>query len=123
MSFDGSEFLLLAQELAGKKKGVSTEEARLRSAISRAYYAAFLEARRFLRKRGTPGIFGRQAHDNVINALLNDADPNYQSAGADLDVLRTLRRQADYGDGFTGLPVFTSNALKLAEGIIKTLTT
>jgi uncharacterized protein (UPF0332 family) len=123
MSFDGSDFLLLAQELAGKKQGVSTEEARLRSAISRAYYAAFLEARRFLRKRGTRITFSSKAHDDVINTLLNDADPNYQSLGADLDLLRTLRRQADYGDSFTGLAVFTSNALKLAESIIKTLAT
>ena len=49
MNFDWSEYLNLAQELAGRPTSLSNEEARLRSAISRAYYAAFCKARNHLR--------------------------------------------------------------------------
>ncbi len=50
MSFDWSEYLNLAQELAGKATTPASQEAKLR-AISRAYYAAFVQARNFLRDR------------------------------------------------------------------------
>ena len=122
MSFDGSEFFDLAQELAGKKKSISTEEARLRSAISRSYYAAFLEARRFLRnKRGRRVPLSSLAHQDVQDEFLNDPDPLYQQVGSDLGRLHTLRKQADYGDGFTGLSAFTNMALQLAKSIISTV--
>ena len=122
MSFDGMGILDLAQELAGKKAGVSTEEARLRSAISRAYYAAFLTARKFLRnKRGARVPISPTAHQDVKDALLNDPDPQYQNTGAKLEILHTLRKQADYGDAFTGLPSLTTSALRIAQEIISAL--
>lgn len=44
MNFDWEEYFNLAKELAG-----TTEEAKLRSAVSRAYYSAFCLARNYLR--------------------------------------------------------------------------
>ena len=44
MKFDWEEYFNLAKELAG-----TTEEAKLRSAVSRAYYSAFCLARNYLR--------------------------------------------------------------------------
>lgn len=124
MSFDGSEFLDLAKELAGKKQSISIEEARLRSAISRAYYAAFWEARKFLQKKhGERLPYKGQAHGLMKDFFVNHSDPNYQSIGGDLDVLLNLRRQADYGWQFTGLSTFADNAIQLAETIVKTLKT
>ena len=41
MSFDWSEYLDLARELALQGSAPSLSEARVRAAISRAYYAAF----------------------------------------------------------------------------------
>ncbi|MDF0552110.1 hypothetical protein [Kamptonema sp. UHCC 0994] len=49
MKFNWSEYLALAQQLAGKSQISATQESRLRSAISRAYYAAFIQARNYLR--------------------------------------------------------------------------
>ena len=49
MSFDYIDYLYLAQELVGQTPPQAAQpEAKLRSAISRAYYAAFLKARAFL---------------------------------------------------------------------------
>lgn len=49
MSFNWSEFLGLAQELAGHEAQPYGEEATSRAAISRAYYAALCSARNHLR--------------------------------------------------------------------------
>jgi uncharacterized protein (UPF0332 family) len=53
MSFDWSQFLSLVQDLNRAVFRDSTEEARLRSAISRAYYAALHCARKRLLAEGT----------------------------------------------------------------------
>jgi len=47
MSFNWSEYLGLAQQLAGKAPISATRESRLRSAIIRGYYAAFIQARNY----------------------------------------------------------------------------
>jgi uncharacterized protein (UPF0332 family) len=49
MMFDWSDYLDLANELAGDIASQTTEEAKLRSSVSRAYYAAFCKARNYLR--------------------------------------------------------------------------
>lgn len=49
MSFDWSEYLNVAKELAGIATNPANQEAKLRAAISRAYYAAFIKARNHLR--------------------------------------------------------------------------
>jgi len=52
MSFDWNEYYQLSRELAGLATGIATEEAKMRSAISRAYYAAFCKARDYLQQMG-----------------------------------------------------------------------
>jgi hypothetical protein len=47
MSFDWSEYFSLAQELVGQPATPAGQEARLRSALSRAYYAALTGGRFF----------------------------------------------------------------------------
>ncbi len=49
MSFEWSEYLNVAQELIEQAKKASYQEAKVRAAISRAYYAAFGAARNHLR--------------------------------------------------------------------------
>jgi len=84
MTFDGSAFLRVANELAHN----SDDEASLRTAVGRAYYAVFLQARERL------GIHGqrRRIHGIVIGRL-KSADP---VAGNQLDKLEALRGAADY---------------------------
>lgn len=51
MTFNWSEYLDLARELTGKDTTPASQSAKLRSAISRSYYAAFIQARNFLRAK------------------------------------------------------------------------
>ena len=62
MKFDWEEYFNLAQELAG-----TNEEAKLRSAVSRAYYSAFCLARNYLRDiQQYPRLWRNKTYD--INA-------------------------------------------------------
>ena len=81
--FDPVKFLGLARELASQGR----EEARLRTAVGRAYYALFLIA------RGKTGLRGKKAtHRDVIKAV-KKRNP---STGHQLDALFRLRKLADY---------------------------
>ena len=84
MSFDPNEFLRLAHAIARD----SDDEARLRSAVGRAYYAVFLQARERLGLRG----HRRKIHGLVIGRLKSVN----RAAGDQLDKLETLRGEADY---------------------------
>ncbi len=66
MSFDWSEYLKLAQELAGPSTLHATPEARQRAAIRRAYYAAFCKCRNYLRDEKEHRVpLGGRAHQFV----------------------------------------------------------
>jgi hypothetical protein len=78
-------FHRLAQQLASQLG----EEASLRTAAGRAYYAILLIARD---KTGTSG--GRNVHKRVIEAVRRRTA--YRSTGDQLDALRRLRTVADY---------------------------
>ena len=113
MSFDWVDFLTLADALERDPNSPGPEEAALRSAISRAYYAAFCVARNFACERGefTPT---RTAQDH---RLLKDhfrLSPSRirRKIGLDLDRLRDHRRSADYDD------VLTSRSTSLAQSSI-----
>ena len=83
--FDPLAFLDLARELGNGDR----EEAKLRTAVGRAYYALFLIA------RGKAGVTGRRdIHTRVINALKQRR--KYRSTADQLDALRRLRAVADY---------------------------
>jgi len=89
-----SEFLELARTLSG---GGPYESARLRSAISRSYYAAFLNARDHLLeavgKRARVKVRG--AHDKVWKAY-QWAEGDLKVIGLALEALKGMREDADY---------------------------
>ena len=119
MSFNWSEYLNLARELAGKDPNPATQEAKLRSAISRSYYAAFIHARNFLRDSEDITIPRQNSHQFVISQFTNSpTDERRRKLGAKLQILRGYRRQADYEDRITGLLGKTEEALGLARRII-----
>lgn len=89
--FDGTEFLTLASDLLEN----DADEARQRSAISRAYYAAFLRTREYLRARGFR-IRHRKTHQGVWNLMLKTQNPMAQAIGAEGMRLQRWRRAADY---------------------------
>ena len=122
MSFDWSEYLNLAQELAGQATGTSSQEAKWRSAISRAYYAAFCEARNHLRDKERHSIpRGVEVHGYVRNQFKKSPDKVRKGVGENLNRLRIDRNKADYDDTVAGLSADTKKALKLAERVISKL--
>jgi len=122
MSFDWSEYLNLAQELAGQATMPATQEAKLRSAISRAYYAAFCKARNHLRDKERLAIpSGGKAHLYVRDQFKNSLDSSRKRIGHNLDRLRIDRNKVDYDDSVTGLFSMTNADLRLAKRVISVL--
>lgn len=123
MSFDWSETLYLAQDLIGKLTKIFSEEAKLRSALSRAYYAAFCKARNYLQDN-TPFIAStsKDTHWDVLNQFLNDSNTVRRQIGWDLRFLFNYRKQADYDNNFPRLSLqMVEAALGIAERVISRL--
>lgn len=121
MTFNWSEYLNLARELAGKATTPSSQQAKLRSAISRAYYAAFIQARNFLRDHDNLTIPRKNTHQYVINQFRNSPDIMRANLGRNLQRLRSYRNQADYKDIVIGLASKSQEALSLSRRIISEL--
>jgi len=122
MSFDWIEYLGLARELAGQTTAPPTQEAKLRSAISRAYYAAFCKARNHLRdKQGVLIPPTGEAHKIVWRQFKNSPNKSRKRIGENLRRLLNDRRQADYEDIVSNLPVLTHKALTRAAQVISAL--
>lgn len=121
MSFDWTEYLNLAEELAGQAQKPSTEEARLRSAISRAYYAAFSTARYKL--PSIPSNLAGSVHTYVWKNYKNNNDLTRSQIGANGDRLRKDRNRADYDTTVSNLPKLTEKALKVSSLTISLLKT
>lgn len=101
--FDDQEFLDVARHL----QFADSREGFQRSAISRAYYSAFLLARAFCREQGLIPQTGSGAdHRAVPNALMRYDD----KLALELRKLHQLRTDADYS-------VRTQNAGALARDV------
>jgi uncharacterized protein (UPF0332 family) len=87
----GRDFLTLANTLAAGKT-----EAEWRSAVSRAYYAAFHVARELFESLGFQVPRSDRAHNYIAIRLQNCGVANVQSAGRNFDQLRGDRNFADY---------------------------
>jgi uncharacterized protein (UPF0332 family) len=121
MNFDWDDFLGFAKEIY-KYRNSSYYEARLRSVISRAYYAAFIKSRNHIRYKDKVYIPTNQnAHLFVINYFINDSDSFRSRIGQRLDAMRTNRNMADYDNRVNGLARLATDTLKSAEYIIKDL--
>ncbi|MCC5627774.1 HEPN domain-containing protein [Nostoc sphaeroides CHAB 2801] len=119
MSFDWSEYLKVAKELAGAATTSANQEAKFRAAISRAYYAAFIEARNYLRDQQGHSIpTTGNAHKYVSDQFDISPEPQRQLLAKELAKLRLYRNQADYVDKFPGLAGITLMALNSSEEVI-----
>lgn len=117
MSFESVNYLHLAQELANMPPTIpTTEEAKLRSAISRAYYSIFLKARDFLEENGFADIrHDGSDHLTVKNTFKTHYDGKWKKIGFSLEALLQHRTEADYGDTIKGLPNVTALDINRAE--------
>jgi uncharacterized protein (UPF0332 family) len=98
----GRAFLAVAHALAA-----GPTEAEWRSAVSRAYYAAFHTAREFLTRLRFRVPAGEQAHAYLWLRLSNTGDPVSDSIGR---LLRDLRGRRNYADYDLGRPRTQANA-------------
>jgi len=85
------EFFELAQKLVQMRS-----EPALRSAISRAYYAAYHCCLKLLREFGFQFSKDSSAHEKVSAYLNNAAIIEIEFAGKELNYLRRRRNHADY---------------------------
>ncbi|KPJ64922.1 hypothetical protein AMJ44_11920 [candidate division WOR-1 bacterium DG_54_3] len=121
MKFNWCAYLDLAEELAGKAV-LSSQEARFRSAVSRAYYGVFCLARNHLKKQGCPIPETGEAHKIVPKIFRDKKDRLCKRISSHLDRLRRDRRDADYEDQFPGvLAAQASLDISLAKEIINDL--
>lgn len=118
MKFNWSEYLILARQLAEKETNPASEEAKLRAAASRAYYAAFIKARNFLRDRSGLVIPRKNTHRYVIQQFKSSPNQARKKVGRRLERLRDYRLLADYQDTVSEFPDKTEEALTLARRII-----
>lgn len=116
MSFTWGEYFNLAQQLAGDNVTVH-EDAKLRSAISRAYYAAYNITRRIARTDGyqEPGM---DPHQALISFCNKASDNRWRRVGFHLTRLRIERNDADYGFVSGNIAHRTTLALETARTII-----
>src|SRR5262245_12041566 len=105
---NGREFLPVARQLAG-----SASEAHWRTAVGRAYYTVFLEAREALRRWGCSIPPREQAHRFVRLRFSFPADVTLKRIGDSLDQLGRWRNHADY-ELSPGKPFATSRASQMA---------
>ena len=102
MSFNWSDYLILAQNLVDKTS-FPCQEAEFRSAISRAYYGAYCSTRNYLNGKGCNIPKTGEAHKLVREILSCKQGYPFRQIESDLGRLWGHRKNADYDDQFQGL--------------------
>lgn len=122
---DGRQFLSTARFLIDRHD----EEPSYRTAISRAYYACFLEMRRAAFVECPPQIRARAGytresaimHQKLAQHLINSTVSGVKKLGRDLGDFRANRMDADYEMSKAIVRQDAKNALEEAEEILKEL--
>ncbi len=115
-TFDARRFFDLAHTLSAPGR----EEASLRTAISRAYYACFHLARQGLERSGRWSAGNVNVHERVLSELRARRRHGIHDS---LRALRRLREQADYALDVPVDEQTTEEALKKAEWLMRLLDT
>ncbi len=119
MSFKWDDYLRLAQYLGkGKIKECSQEAAR-RTAVSRAYYAAFGHARKYAQANfGFTPTQTADDHRLIRECFKRNREPNIARW---LDELRRCRNSCDYNDKVRNLSEKLQQSLQNAQKIFNKL--
>ena len=119
MSFNWSDYNELAIELDNNSSTLN--EAKLRSAISRAYYSVFKQAYNLLRDVDHDRLITKSkiTHHDVRNEFENHRDLDRRSIAIYLGNLHNNRKKADYEDVFSGLQSTTTVSLGMARSAIE----
>jgi hypothetical protein len=116
--FDPRDFHVYAVESSTG----TPDEAACRSAISRAYYAAYLVALQYVRSRKIraypPPDEYWGSHQRIIHAVGEIRHPGARVIERDLDRLKRLRVSADYHLEYTGASRQMADAIQDAARVI-----
>ncbi len=119
MVFDWREYLNLARFLSGNAEMNFAPEAAFRSAMSRAYYAAFCHARNYARyHQGFVPTHTAKDHTRV-REYFQKLEMN--EIATRLDSLRKWRNNSDYDDTVSNISIMLSSAIKEAEKVVNGL--
>lgn len=120
MSFEWEEYLELAKELSGVAGTRASAEAKNRSAISRAYYAAFGTACAYCKKVPGVDLSGGVEDHQIVRAYFVGSRGNKEriGVGARLDQLRKDRNKADYTDEIIGCLKLRNRCLNQSTHVI-----
>ena len=124
MSFDWEDFSTIADALCTNSDLRALGEARYRTAISRAYYAAFHQAISFAENDTAAFTRGRtgQDHKNVQDYFQASSDRNRRRIATNLARLHDNRKMADYDDTIIGsVQSLAQSSVAVARNIINTL--
>ena len=129
MSFKWTEFLTLAEALQSDPNSPGPAEAALRSAASRAYYAALHCAQDFALGSGFVPKYSAEDHKRVLVHFQRDYHPSNPAhkkvahqVAKELDRLRGHRREADYDKTLTRQPnSLAGQAIGMAKSILENL--
>jgi uncharacterized protein (UPF0332 family) len=99
MTFNWTDYFTLAERLTQVESGAPLSSASLRSAVSRAYYAAFNASKVFLIEReGCTFPKDGSIHRRVIAVFKHHENTEYKYLSEVLHRLRCLRNDADYSE-------------------------
>ena len=124
MSYDWAEFLKLAESLESDPDSPGPREAALRSAASRAYYAAFHHALDHAIKEGFSPAYTGDDHKRVQAHFRRYSPPSKvrSKIAQELDRLLAGRHKADYRNEIGKRPEsLASHAIGMARRIIQNL--
>jgi uncharacterized protein (UPF0332 family) len=116
MGFEWSKYLELAEELAQRD-----DEAALRSAVSRAYYAVYGKARSHLQYKGIAISNAVNGHEAVWNAFKESGGRTSTGIGINGDRLRRQRNVTDYENVVKNLSNLAQGSIKLAKNVMSYL--
>lgn len=113
--FDWDEFLILAKEL-----GKQTDEASLRTVVSRIYYAVYWKARIKLEEEGfvIRENRGKGSHEQVWDEYNNRNGTTNKAIYRSGDELKRNRIKADYKSEIVITPNLVKDSFRLANNVL-----
>jgi len=117
--FNWDDYLKLAKDLILPEIKRRSDEACLRTAVSRAYYAAYNKVERYARVHGYAPP-KENKHEALIKFFAMNNDQNMKIISAKLGIVKKDRVRCDYYDNI--YQINPSKVIKIAEEIISKLT-
>lgn len=127
INFNWTRYINLAEELLNSMPDDEDDESKDRCGISRAYYAVFHRAEKFLKSiHQTIDIYQKGSHENIIK-IFDDFGKNnksYALVAEELKRLKLMRIKADYRDKyFENVNINASLKKELEKAILRAKST